>query len=106
MILKVCRRKFINNDKVGSIETVTEFYNGNSFKEANGIITIDDKETVIITDYEQLDEITENSIKDDKEAVITTNYEQLDEITGNFIKYETVYAFIMNNEGKTIERLI
>lgn len=83
MILKVCRRKFINNDKVGSIETVTEFYNGNSFKEANGSVTIDDKETVIITDYEQLDEIT-----------------------GNFIKYETVYAFIMNNEGKTIERLI
>lgn len=83
MILKVCRRKFINNDKVGSIETVTEFYNGNSFKETNGSVTIDDKETVIITDYEQLDEIT-----------------------GNFIKYETVYAFIMNNEGKTIERLI
>ena len=83
MILKICRRKFINNDKKGSIETVTEFYNGNSFKEANGNVIIDDKETVIITDYEQSEGLTEN-----------------------FIKYETVYAFIMNNEGKTIERLI
>ena len=83
MILKICRSKCITNDKEGFVETVTEFYNGNSFKETNGSVTIDNKETVIITDYEQLEEMT-----------------------GNFIKYETIYAFIMNNEGKTIERLI
>ena len=83
MILEICRSKCITNDKEGFVETVTEFYNGNSFKETNGSVTIDNKETVIITDYEQLEEMT-----------------------GNFIKYETIYAFIMNNEGKTIERLI
>ena len=83
MILKICRRKVETTDKGCSIEAVTEFYNGNSFRESNGSVTIDNKESVIITDYDQLDEIT-----------------------GNLIKYEIVYAFIMNNEGKTIERLI
>lgn len=83
MILKICRERFRNEGNQGSTEVVTEFYNGDSFRESNGSVTIDNKESVIITDYDQLDEIT-----------------------GNLIKYETVYAFIMNNEGKTIERLI
>ena len=83
MILKICRKKSRITDKEGSVETVTEFYSGNSFKETGGSVTIDNKESVIITDYDQLDEITDG-----------------------FIKYETVYAFIMNDEGKTIERLI
>lgn len=82
MILKVCRKKIIETNNEGSIETVTEFYNGKSFKQINGNVTIDDKQSVIIN-----------------------NYSQLDEITGNFINYETVYAFIMNDDGKTIERV-
>lgn len=83
MILKICRKRFKTKDKEGSVDIVTEFYNGNSFKEANGNVIIDDKESVVIS-----------------------NYEQLDVITNEFIQYETEYAFIMNNEGKTIERLI
>ena len=82
MILKICRNKSITTDREGSIETVTEFYSGNSFKEMNGDVIIDGKNSVIVN-----------------------NYSQIDEITGNTINYETLYAFIMNNEGKTIEKI-
>lgn len=83
MILKICRKKIKETEKEGSVEIVNEYYSGNSFKETNGDMIIDNKQSVIIN-----------------------NFEQLDEITNGFIKYETVYAFIMNEEGKTIERLV
>lgn len=83
MILKICRKKYTENGKSGSIEAITEFYSGNSFKETNGIVTIDNKQSIIINNFDGLDEATESSVH-----------------------YETVYAFIMNEEGKTIERLI
>lgn len=82
MILKICRKKTKETDKEGSIELVTEFYSGNSFKEMDGDVIIDDKKSVIVNDFGQLDEIT-----------------------GNIINYETIYAFIMNDEGKTIEKI-
>jgi hypothetical protein len=83
MILKIRRKRFKTKDKEDSAEGITEFHYGNSFIEANGVVIIDNKESIDISDYEQLDVIT-----------------------NEFIQYETKYAFIMNDEGKTIERLI
>ena len=82
MILKVCRQKKINEGDCGTTELVTEFYSGNTYKENSGVVIIG-----------------ENSI-------VITSYDQLDEISGKIIHFETLNVYLMNDEGKTIERII
>lgn len=82
MILKICRKKIIEDNVEGKVQVITEFHNCNSFKESNGIIEVENNKQIIISDFDGLDEITNKSIH-----------------------YETIYAFLMNDEGKTIERL-
>lgn len=84
MILKICRKKIKENEKEGTTQIITEYYNGNSFKMTN------DSDIVI----------------DDKECVFIADFGKADKITGDIIKYETTFAYIMNNDGKTIERLL
>ena len=83
MILKVCRQKCVSNEKEGSTELVTEIYSGNTYKEVGGTATIG-----------------ENT------GVILTSYDQVCEITGANVHYETLNAYLMNDEGKTIERIV
>lgn len=82
MILKVCRQKSFSNGKEGSTELVTEIYSGDTYKEVSGNATIGGNN------------------------VILTSYDQMCDITGNMVHYETLNAYLMNDEGKTIERII
>jgi len=83
MILKVCRNKKTETNKEGCIQVVTEYYTSDTFRQIGEVVELDNNRSVIIGNFGGLDEISEQ-----------------------VIDYETVYAYIMNNEGKTIERLI
>lgn len=82
MILKIERQEQIDNGKEGSIRLITEIYQGNNYKFDGTSATIGN------------------------DNVLLTSYDLQSEITGNFIHYETLNAYLMNNEGKTIERII
>ena len=82
MILKIERQKQIDYGEEGSTILITEIYQGNNFKFDGTTATIGN------------------------DNVLLTSYDSLDEITNNFIHYETLNAYLMNNEGKTIERII
>lgn len=82
MILKIERQEQIDNGKEGSTRLITEIYQGNNYKFDGTSATIGN------------------------DNVLLTSYDLQDEITGNFIHYETLNAYLMNNEGKTIERII
>ena len=84
MILKVCKN-VIKEDVEGknsSIEHLVEYYEANSFTIKDGI-AYDGQQNILIHDYKQRDDIT-----------------------GEFIEYDIDNVFLMNNEGKTIERLV
>ena len=83
MILRVTRRKVIDNGNCGSTELITEIYDGSGFINQNGCMNIDNKKSVCLTDYDKLDEITDE-----------------------MAHYEVLDAFLMNNEGKTIDRIV
>lgn len=85
MILKITRQKQRTNEekKEGSTELITEIYSGENYKQIGGDA-----------------EIGNNT------GIILTSYDQHCEITGEMIHYETLNAYLMNNEGKTIERII
>ena len=82
MILKIERQEQIENDKEGSTRLITEIYQGSNYKFDGTSATIGN------------------------DNVILTSYDSLDEITNIFTHYETLNAYLMNDEGKTIERII
>lgn len=83
MILKVERQEQIDDGKNGLTRIITEIYQGNNYR-------FDGKNALIGND-----------------DVLLTNYDLPDEITGEkLIHYEILNAYLMNDEGKTIERII
>ena len=82
MILKIERQEQIDNGKEGSTRLITEIYQGDSYKFDGTSATIGN------------------------DNVLLTSYDLQDEITNNFVHYETLNAYLMNDEGKTIERII
>ena len=87
MILKVVREKQSDEetktsfgDTISSI--ITEVYSGDNYKEIDG-----------------------NASIGNNEGIIMTNYDQLNEITNKFDHYELLEAYLMNDNGKTIERI-
>lgn len=83
MILKIQRQKQIDSKEQGITELVTEYYESKNFKEQGCFMLFDDEKSKIrITDYEELT---------DDDCIIY---------------YKTLSVYLMNNEGKTIERLI
>lgn len=85
MILKITRQKqrTSNDEKEGSTELITEIYSGENYKQIGG-----------------------DAIIGENHGIILTSYDQLCEITNEMVHYETLNAYLMNNEGKTIERII
>lgn len=81
MILKIVRQKKIYNDKEGETSFETTYYESKSFNEKDGFI-FTDKDTIPLTDFEGIDEIT-----------------------NKVVKFNVCEAYLMNNEGKTIERI-
>lgn len=85
MILKITRQRqrTSSNEKEGSTELITEVYSGENYKQIGGSAEIGDNIGISLT-----------------------SYDQLCEITNEMVHYETLNAYLMNNEGKTIERII
>lgn len=83
MIVKILREKItdLENGAKGT-DIFREFYRGNSI------------------------EFSENGIVVDKKVVSLGNYDHIDEISKKTVHCNILSAFIMNDEGKTIERLV
>lgn len=82
MILKVRKQKQVDEGNQGHTELITEYYQSESFVEQDGFMTTKEGKTIFVVDYSGLDEIS-----------------------GNGIRYVILDAFLMNDEGKTIERI-
>lgn len=80
MILKVVRQR--QSDEEIRTSLITEVYSGDDYKEIDGSANIGNNEGIIMTSYDQLNEIT-NKIE----------------------HYELLEAYLMNDSGKTIERI-
>ena len=80
MILKVVRQR--QSDEEIRTSLITEVYSGDDYKEIDGSASIGNNEGIIMTSYDQLNEIT-NKIE----------------------HYELLEAYLMNDSGKTIERI-
>lgn len=81
MILKVVKEKQIPGQD--EISLVVDYYESKRFTVQDGMV------------------VNEN----DKEVIDITDYSQLDEIKDRFIKYNIIEAYLMNDNGKTIERI-
>jgi len=81
MILKICRQKQNENSTEGKL--ITEIYSGDKYKEIGGIAEIGDIVGIPLTDYDMSNPIS-NEIE----------------------YYKILNVYLMNNEGKTIEKLI
>lgn len=82
MILKVRRFKYYTNDESNCKVMMEEFYESPTFKVVDG-----------------------SAIDNKGNNIIVTNYHQIDEITCEDITYEIVDVYLMNHEGKTIQRI-
>ena len=80
MILKVVRQR--QSDEEIRTSLITEVYSGDDYKEIDGSASIGNNEGIVMTSYDQLNEIT-NKIE----------------------HYELLEAYLMNDSGKTIERI-
>lgn len=80
MILKVVRQR--QSDEEIRTSLITEVYNGDNYKEIDGSASIGNNE-----------------------GIIMTSYDQLNEITNKMEHYELLEAYLMNDSGKTIERI-
>ena len=80
MILKVVRQR--QSDEEIRTSLITEVYSGDDYKEIDGSASIGNNE-----------------------GIIMTNYDQLNEITNKIEHYELLEAYLMNDSGKTIERI-
>lgn len=84
MVLKIVKEKNTEDTSVlieDGERYITEYYEGKHFKLQNGFITTD------------------------KESIDVDRYSLYDEVLGVWFEYETKELYLMNNEGKTIERL-
>lgn len=81
MILKIVKIRQEQGIEENCLKIITEFYEDKWFSLCDGII------------------------KSSKESIDISKYSLLDEITNKWYDYETTEAYLMNNEGKTIERL-
>lgn len=84
MVLKIVKEKNTEDTSVlieDGERHIIEYYEGKYFKLQNGFITTD------------------------KESIDVGRYSLYDEILGVWFEYETKELYLMNNEGKTIERL-
>ena len=81
MILKVRRKQHGDEDTMGKV-LIEDYYESSSFRNKDG-----------------------SMISEEGKDIIITNYSQRDEITGLMWHYDIVDAYLMNNEGKTIERI-
>ena len=80
MILKVVRQR--QSDEEIRTSLITEVYSGDDYKEIDGSASIGNNEGIIMTSYDQLNEITDK-----------------------MEHYELLEAYLMNDNGKTIERI-
>lgn len=81
MILKIVKIRQEQGIEENCLKIITEFYEDKWFRLCDGFI------------------------KNSKESIDISKYSLLDEITNKWCDYETTEAYLMNNEGKTIERL-
>ena len=81
MILKVVRQRQFDDGKEGKTSLITEMYSGNTYKELDGFVDIGNNKDIPITSYD------------------------LQKLYDKPNHYETLEAYLMNDEGKTIERL-
>ncbi len=82
MILKVRRLMYYTNSDDQHKIMMDEFYESPTFKIVDG-----------------------SAIDNKGNDIIVTNYHQTDEITNEDMTYEIVDVYLMNHEGKTIERI-
>jgi hypothetical protein len=80
MILKVVRQR--QSDEEIRTSLITEVYSGDDYKEIDGSASIGNNE-----------------------GIIMTSYDQLNEITNKLDHYELLEAYLMNDNGKTIEKI-
>lgn len=83
MVLKVVKQKKYNNGEQGSTQTIIDYYESKRINIQDGMAMTDNEK-----DYIDLGE-----------------YQLYDEILGDYCDYKVLEAYIMNNEGKTIDRL-
>ena len=64
-------------------------------------------ETKIINEYyeDQWFWLCDDFIECNKDNIYIEKYNIRDDITGDWVEYETIEAYLMNNEGKTIEKI-
>lgn len=83
MILKITKQNQFDNGKEGYTEYIEEFYESKSFVIKNG-----------------------NAEPFEKNMLIPiTDYEFLDEMLGGSVYCKVLSVYLMNNEGKTIEKI-
>ena len=81
MILKIVRQRQFDNGKEGTTSIITEMYSGDTYKEHDGF-----EITTVI-------------------AKLRKEYDLFNDLSGKPNHYTTLEAYLMNDEGKTIERL-
>lgn len=79
MILKVLKTRKEENST--EVKTINEYYEDKWFR------------------------LCDDFIESSKDNIDIGKYNIMDDITKSWIEYETIEAYLMNNEGKTIERL-
>lgn len=80
MILKICRQKQSENSTEGI--SITEIYSGDKYVERGNMVEIGNTDGIPLTDYDMLNPISEE-----------------------MEHYKILSAFLMNDQGQTIERL-
>ena len=83
MILKVVKEKQIPDQNEITTVMVVDYYESKRFTIQDGMIFNES----------------------DKEIIDITDYSQLDDIKDRFIKYNIIEVYLMNDNGKTIERI-
>ena len=64
-------------------------------------------EVKIINEYyeDKWFRLCDDFIESNKDNIDIGKYNIRDDITENWVEYETIEAYLMNNEGKTIEKI-
>ena len=83
MVLKVVKQKKYDNQEQGSTETIIDYYESKRINIQHGMAMIDNE----------------------KDPIDLGEYKLYDEILGDYCDFRVLEAYIMNNEGKTIDRL-
>ena len=84
MILKVRRHKYVSEvEGKHALLLVEEYYESPSFKIVDG-----------------------DAVDASGHGIIVTNYHQLDDIDGKEYNYDIVDAYLLNDHGKTIDRIV